>query len=503
MQQEKHESNSGGISGEDLCKAKKRFAYRLGTIKAMPLKNADQNKVMDALMGAVEVPRATGANVKNFLKNKAIGYYMKTKTYNQIANDDLINAVRQIISKKALGLAVITVIYTKNQQNNWNFLIGKCEFSNKLLDVEEIYSDAAFVRKSVSNFNLEEFLISLNGDGYKISDNLPLLSNSARNTVAWREELMPSNVAIYKYPERIYSARISTETNFRDGVLLGYDSGFQTSAREYVKKFMGLGMYHGQSHGDNGELSISIPDHRGRIVINEERISIDGLLEDIRLVGSLSGIEPISLAKGDTVIASKSSINQAELWLLTNKNEILDFRSLIEGNGGISSVDSEDEKCARILALIDRGEGHETEFKQYIDLIDRKNRKAEDFEKTVCALSNTKGGYLFVGVDDDACVIGVDDKAIAHYKSGISEALEKYKKDITKRLREKLRYNQCFDVSHVKIGGCHVVVVLVERTEKPNYFVNTDFAYIRKGATSAKMKSSDEREQNISPLYNF
>ncbi|MCF7982173.1 MAG: hypothetical protein K9K86_09320, partial [Pseudomonadales bacterium] len=83
-----------------------------------------------------------------------------------------------------------------------------------------------------------------------------------------------------------------------------------------------------------------------------------------------------------------------------------------------------------------------------------------------------------------------------HYKSGIDEALGAYKKDIQKRLQEKLRYNQCFDISHVRTGEHHVIVVLVERTEKPNYFVNNDLAYIRKGATSVKMKSSDERENN-------
>jgi hypothetical protein len=209
---------------------------------------------------------------------------MKTKTYNQISTDELLNSVKQIVSEETLRFAAITVIYTKNNQNNWNFLIGQCDFSMKFVDVEEIYSDAAFVRKCVSDFDLETFLISLNGDVYKISDNFPPLSNSNGNTTAWTEELMPSNVTISKHPERIYSTRISRETSFRDGILLGYDSGFQSSAREYVKKFMGLDMYYGQSHGDNGEFSISMPDHRGKIVFNEERISIDGLLENIRLV---------------------------------------------------------------------------------------------------------------------------------------------------------------------------------------------------------------------------
>lgn len=420
---------------------------------------------------------------------------MRTKTYNPVTSDALLNAVRKAVSSDALRCAVITVVYTKNQGNDWSFLIGKCEFFRDLDGVEEIYSDFAFVRKCVINFELDEFLVSLNGNGYKISDNLPPLVNQNENSIKWTEELIASNSAISKNPERKYSATISRETSFIDGILLGYDSGFRPSAREYVKKFMNLEIYHGQSHGDNGRFSISMPDCRGKIIFNVDELSIDGLLEDICLVGLIPDLGPIRLLKGETLEVSKSSVNQSELWLLTNENKILDFRSVIEGRSSILSSDSDQEKSERILALIERGEGHETEFKQYIELTDRRNNKADEIEKTVCALSNAKGGYLLIGVNDDARVIGVDEKAREHYKSSTNEALEKYEKDITKRLREKLRYNQCFNISHVKIGDRHVVMILVERTEKPNYFLNSDIAYIRKGATSAKMKSTDEREQ--------
>jgi len=187
--------------------------------------------------------------------------------------------------------------------------------------------------------------------------------------------------------------------------------------------------------------------------------------------------------------------------LLTKDNKVLDYRSVIEWQYRFSDNDNEQEKNEQILALIERGEGHETEFKSYIDLTDSKNGKARDIEKTVCAFSNAKGGYLLIGVDDDACVQGVDYKAKEHYKANIDEALEAYIKDVKKRLQEKLRYNQCFDISQVKIGERHVVAILVERTEKPNYFVNTDLGFIRKGATSAKMKSSDERESPPMPLF--
>ena len=403
-------------------------------------------------------------------------------------------SARQIIDEKALKRAVITTVFTKNNTEKWNYLIGKCEFTDGVKDIEEIYSDAVFIRKCINDFDLEQFLISLDGDGYRVSENYPPLVKSEGNDITWAEEIVPSHVTTTKHPERKYSANMTRHTTFIDGILLGYDSGFRPSAREYVKEFMGLDIYHGQSHGGNGELSISIPDHRGRIVLDKERVSIDSSLKNVCLVGDIPNIGRIKLTKDQTTEVSKDSLNESELWLLTNEDEILDFRSAIEWQHRVPVTNDEEEKSKQVLAIIERGEGHETEFKSYIDLTGSKNGKANDIEKTVCALSNAKGGYLLIGVDDDGCVKGVDYKVMEHYKSHIDKALEAYKKDVKKRLLERLRYNQCFDISHTRIGERHVLVVLVRRTEKTNYFVNSDLAYIRKGATSAKMKSSDERE---------
>jgi hypothetical protein len=419
---------------------------------------------------------------------------MTIKTFKQINRNELLFSVMQIVDENALKKAVITAVFTNNSSDKWRYLIGKCEFSNNNDDIEEIYSDAVFVRKCICNFDLEQFLISLDGDGYQISDNAPPLAKSEDKDIFWSEEIVPSHVTITKHPERKYSADITRHTNFSDGILLGYNFGFHPSAREYVKEFMGLDIYHGQSHGANGEFSIYIPDHRGRIVLDEEKVSIDSRLGDVCLVGDIHNIGRIRLTKEATAVVNNANLSESELWLLTNENKILDFRSVIEWQYRITETNDEEVKSKQILSLIERGEGHETEFKPYIDLTDRKNPKANEIEKTVCALPNARGGYLLIGVDDDGCITGIDDKAKVHYKTCIDAALEAYKKDIKKRLQDRLRYNQCFDISHIRIGDRHVLVVLVMRTEKPNYFVNNDLAYIRKGATSAKMKSSDERE---------
>lgn len=420
---------------------------------------------------------------------------MKTKKYN-IRGEDLLHSMEKFITHNVDNRAVITTIFTKDNTGEWKYLIGKCEFTSltKLKEIEEWYSDAVFIRKFINDFNLEKTLDSLLDGGFVISNRLPRLVVDS-NHINWSEQIVPSHATSSECPERKYSAKLSEATHFVDEGLLGYGTGFRSSSRQYVKDFMGLSIYHGQSHADNGAFSIYIPDHRGKIVINDGSVSIEGNEADICLVGESPDHGVINIKRMEKIELSERCLKKSELWLITEENEILDFLSTSDFEYRHSPSDDESDKRDRILALIDGGEGHETEFKKHIELTPNKSSKAADIEKTVCALSNAKGGDLLIGVDDNACPVGVDDQVRKNYKVSLDEALGSYMKDIEKRLQEKLRYNQCFDISQIKIGEKHIVVVSVRRTEEPNFYLNDGTGFIRKGATSAKMKASDEREK--------
>ena len=84
---------------------------------------------------------------------------MRTKTYNQIKKDELLQAIGKMVDAELLRRAVITAVFTKNSVDEWSYLIGKCEFSDNFEDIKEIYSGVAFIKKSISDFDLEDFLI--------------------------------------------------------------------------------------------------------------------------------------------------------------------------------------------------------------------------------------------------------------------------------------------------------------------------------------------------------
>ncbi len=61
----------------------------------------------------------------------------------------------------------------------------------------------------------------------------------------------------------------------------------------------------------------------------------------------------------------------------------------------------------RLLELIARGEGENVEFKEKI---------TREIAKDVCAMANTNGGYIIIGVSDDKRIVGVKEGAEEIYK---------------------------------------------------------------------------------------
>jgi hypothetical protein len=98
---------------------------------------------------------------------------MRPKKYCQIIGNELLHSVRHLVSDQLLSTAAITAVFTKDAAGNWKYLIGKCDFCSTLNEVEEIYSDAAFVKKVVNGFNLDEFLSFLWGDGIPLYTSRP------------------------------------------------------------------------------------------------------------------------------------------------------------------------------------------------------------------------------------------------------------------------------------------------------------------------------------------
>lgn len=127
---------------------------------------------------------------------------------------------------------------------------------------------------------------------------------------------------------------------------------------------------------------------------------------------------------------------------------------------------------AEFIEIIEKGESSQVEFK-------RKVTSPEKIAKEIAALANTKGGYVFIGVDDDGSIIGVNSEKT---EIGIIElACEFY---ISPPINPKIEI--------FSLNGSDVVVIYIpESTAKPHTIEIKDEnnkivkrAYIRVGEKS-------------------
>jgi hypothetical protein len=171
-----------------------------------------------------------------------------------------------------------------------------------------------------------------------------------------------------------------------------------------------------------------------------------------------------------------SNLNDAEYYAnllkqytISNKNQILK---------------SEEE----IYKLISQGEYKNIEFKSSLRWDTKLNNVNKEIEKaimkTVCGFMNAEGGMLFIGVNNEGKIIGIEDD----YKT-----LRKYGKDyfevhfyqLVKQMIGK-EYMHLIDVTFYNLEGMDICLVCVPSSEKTVYLRsdNQEAFYVRVGNTT-------------------
>ena len=213
---------------------------------------------------------------------------MKTKFYNQLGLDDLIKSIVRIVPSDYFKIAVIRAVFINDVASDWKLLMGKCEVYHENMeidDIEIIYSDYAFVCKVLIEFNINSFLSSIENEGFRLSDKNNFMIKADNENVYWDEEVIPSHATASKFPARQYSSSINSRSYFNETILLGFEMPFHLSSGNYIKEFLEMSSFHGDSDARKGELSIVIPDPRGKILTKNGKLSIICKDVDVCLVG--------------------------------------------------------------------------------------------------------------------------------------------------------------------------------------------------------------------------
>jgi hypothetical protein len=413
---------------------------------------------------------------------------MNFTRHNLVASDLIETA--NLINRQPPRTGYVKAVFARQPGAEWRLFVARCVVTSEPPPEQvEMYRECAFVTSRITDFSLKDFLATVAADGYSVSEVLPRIKVTA-SAANWKEEIIPSHVT-GGFPVKRFSVTASPDACFVETQLVAYGMPFQLSAQRHLKDFICLTDHEGASDSRKGELLVEIEDLRGRIHLEHGRLSISDPATELCIVGQINEDAPIRIRGSESAIVNDKDITSIELWMLTKQNEIVDYWSSSEWQHRFHTRSDGPAYEELLKDEIRKGESESCEFKPYLRLKEGANAKILQIEKTVCALSNHNGGRLFIGIDDEGEVLGLASSLLKDYGGGIEQARATYVKAIQARLREALKDNQCFTIEPIELYGKLIAVITIQKARDLNYLLQTNQAFLRRGATTAKMTPSE------------
>jgi ATP-dependent DNA helicase RecG len=148
--------------------------------------------------------------------------------------------------------------------------------------------------------------------------------------------------------------------------------------------------------------------------------------------------------------------------------KVIDYRDFNWGDpfGALRELDLEYD-VENLEYLIQNGEGKKLEFKLEIN-----DKGKGEFLETISSFSNSEGGLILIGVDDNSNVKGLDE-----------QQLERHQKSIVDLVRNWIEPQVDFAQKPVAYKDKKVLVVNVSKGQRPPYNYKDHGVYVRVSAT--------------------
>lgn len=384
--------------------------------------------------------------------------------------------------------------------------IFDCEHQPK--DTKQfVYSDAVLYEDWLSGKECDEFVLSLTTTHTKVASGIEFSSQRR----SWEFAQLPFMNPFMERAGAVAAFDISSDSGTQSvAPLLGWNLAFYPDVFAAVREWINLREYHGENDGRNQKVMFLMPENNAFIASAEQ--SSEGLLT-LKVAGSLVDehkfaiVGVASTRNRATQLRSEISNGQAnvpvardtdslELYLIDERGEIFDFHK--EGKFAHSGRQFLRSPHApgydRVRDAIELGEGPQIEFKPFVTPEQRLNEnnnktKLAEILNTVAAFSNSGGGAIFIGVDDDCQVVGIDEKLPAWGNAGFSEHLvDKFVGAWRSAIRDKIEGELSFKVSVVETEARTVLVVDVSQSvSRPVNLKDNSTIYVRRGASNVKL----------------
>ncbi|AXW32864.1 hypothetical protein CJO88_05660 [Ralstonia solanacearum] len=296
------------------------------------------------------------------------------------------------------------------------------------------------------------------------------------------------------------------------GPLLAADQPYYPDIENAARDWLPLRVYHGNSDARNDQIIFLLPETRA--FITGAAFAEQGQL-NVTVAGTEVGTQPLTIkgayweekaihhidgvVSGTTaVLAVPANADRLEYYLIDRDGTVYDFHredrfSRLARDGSVLGV----TRCAlgdQIRDACQHGEGLHVEFKPFVppeqQLGSVSNRtKLREVVTTVVAFANTAGGHIYLGVDDNCTVDGVDQGLQIWAKCTVDgEVVDRYLGALKNRIKEAVHGEVTLHLESQVVNDARVVVIEVAPASiKPVSLQQDQYFYVRTGASNRKL----------------
>jgi hypothetical protein len=253
-----------------------------------------------------------------------------------------------------------------------------------------------------------------------------------------------------------------------------------------------------------GKVIIIVPEYRARMtltLLSKNKIKVEVEIKQENLENLLckyycisekgeSYQGDITFKKFEEKIEFKDKISSFFFYLITKKGEIIDYKV-----GNVSSLPNQQGIKVElsnefITSIIEEGENETMEFKERI------GNKREEFIESIIAFSNSKGGTILLGVNDNCKIIGVQPEDIKQYfKNDLNKkSVQDWLDDI---IRAHCEPTPKVSVDILEVEGKKIVWIGVAEGQDKPYLLKDKGPLIRVGSSDRSMT-----REELDQIYN-
>ena len=226
-------------------------------------------------------------------------------------------------------------------------------------------------------------------------------------------------------------------------------------------------------------INVFFTDTRSQLQITDNILSIT-TTDNTKAVGEIrEGDQIKSIGSNPDSAYSLADATSAEIWVVGQNDEIIDYLST-STYPHRHSINPGHSLKRQVLNGLASGEGLMCEFKVYISLVIH-SKKSFEIDESVCALSNTQGGIVVIGVTDHLEVVGVENNVVKDYKSNPGESIRHYIQALSKRLSENIINSDCISIASLDLFSHTLIVIQVDKAPKYNYLRSDGLPRFRRG----------------------